>query len=124
MPRPKYGLGHGLEALVSSRERPDGWLELEPADRLSDQPAANVATGFTAWEYAALRRSFRRKKGKRRLSLRTSHPGSNVRPRKQKIRGVSQWTALGMLGADGWELVGVRGRSFLLKRVIKQNTKT
>ena len=118
MPRPKYGLGHGLDALVTSSERPTGWPESEPTDRGAAAKPTRATTFFATWEYAALARSRRRKKGRSRLSLRISHPGSSVRPRKQKIRGVSQWTALGILGADGWELVAVRQRSFLLKRIV------
>lgn len=120
MPRPKYGLGHGLDALVSSSERPTSWPESEPTDRAEPVKPTRVATHFATWEYAELARSRRRKKGKSRLSLRISHPGSSVRPRKQEIRGVSQWTALGVLGSDGWEVVAVRKRSFLLKRFIER----
>ena len=118
MPRPKYGLGQGLEALVSSRQRPGGWPESELLSRHSDTPAAAVASEITAWEYASLAQRPRRKKSKRRLTLRFSHPEVNVRPKKRKVRGVGVWTALGMLGADGWELAGSRKRSFLLKRAI------
>ncbi len=115
MPRPKYGLGQGLEALVASRQRPNGWPESELLAHHAE--ASDPATAdLTCWEYATLTRLQRQKKRKRKLILRLSHPQMSVKPRPQRIPGVSLWTALGMLGADGWELVGVHKRAFLLKR--------
>ena len=115
MPRPKYGLGQGLEALVSSRQRPNGWPDSE---LLAQHPEASVAAAadVTPWEYAALTLLRRQKKRRRKLILQLSHPQMSVKPRRQRMRGVGPWTALGMLGADGWELVGVHKRAFLLKR--------
>jgi hypothetical protein len=116
MPRAKYGLGQGLDALTSPRQRPGGWPESELLNRHPNAPGA-VPPELVAWEYACLTERRRRKKRKRPLTLQLSHPEINVRPRKRTIRGVSKWTALGVLGADGWELVGLQGRSLLLKRV-------
>ncbi len=118
MPRPKYGLGQGLEALVSSHQRPGNWTESELLNRHDGAPAAAAPENRLAWEYACLTAQPRRKKRKRGLTLQLSHPETSVRPRKRTIRGVSEWTALGMLGAEGWEMVAFRGRSFLLKRAI------
>ena len=115
MPRPKYGLGQGLEALVSSRQRPSGWPGEESPGVHPEAPTPASAEP-KAWVYAALTKSPRRKKGKRTLTLQFSNPELHVRPRRQQIRGMSLWTALGMLGADGWELVGFRRRTFVLKR--------
>ena len=118
MPRPKYGLGQGLEALVSSRQRPGDWSESELLNRHADVPSS-PAPESRAWEYACLGEQPGPKKRKQRLTLQLSHPEARVRPRRQTLRGVSQWTALGILGADGWELVGFRGRAFVLKRELQ-----
>ena len=115
MPRPKHGLGQGLDALVSSRRHSGGWPE---SGVLSSQHASSAASDVTQWEYACLLAKRRRKQGKRRLALVLSNPDPTVRPRKQRFRGVSPWTALGLLGANGWELVSAREDLYVLKRMV------
>ena len=115
MPRPKYGLGHGLEALVSP-----GLSQ----STLRGGPAEESATGGDAesdavprlrWEYARL--SVRkRKKKKRKLTLLVSHPDARVKPRSQHVRGTGLWTAIGVLGCDGWELIAINRRCWYFKR--------
>jgi hypothetical protein len=71
------------------------------------------------WEYACLftERPKRKKRRRRRLGLILSNPDPTVNPRKQRFRGLSPWTALGLLGADGWELVSAHKNVYVLKRV-------
>jgi hypothetical protein len=111
MPRPKHGLGQGLEALVAPRHRPSGWPEPGILSR-QDEPADDTAR----WEYARLQAA--KRKGKRRLLLTISHPDPSLKPRTRHIRGVDSWTALGMLGVDGWELVSAGSRRYLFKRPV------
>lgn len=115
MPRPKHGLGQGLDALVSSRHQSAGW----PAPGvLGSQRASSPLADATQWEYACLLFERCKKRPKRRLGLILSNPDPTVNPRKQRFRGVSPWTALGLLGADGWELVSARKGVYVLKRAV------
>ena len=118
MPRPKHGLGQGLDALVTSRQRSaGGWRE---TGLLGVQPSTAPTPEVTQWEYACLlsERPTKKKRRKRRLGLILSSPDPTVNPRKQRFRGLSPWTALGLLGADGWELVSARKDVYVLKRVV------
>lgn len=115
MPRPKHGLGQGLEALVGPRHRSGPWPEHDPLTRR----AVDAGPGAPQWEFAALtRRRTKAKRRKSRLSLIISHPDTRVKPRQQRLRGASLWSALGLMGVDGWELVGVRKRRFYFKRAV------
>jgi hypothetical protein len=38
------------------------------------------------------------------------------KPSRKKLPRIPQLVALGVLGAGGWELVSVRGRTYFLKR--------
>jgi len=99
MPRPRSGLGQGLEALV-------------PPLRESAPIATFTRAEQTppSWEVATLRR--RRK----RCILTIAPAGLLDRPRKQKLEA-STLLALGALGASGWELVALSGKTFYLKRL-------
>ncbi|MGH2632727.1 MAG: hypothetical protein ACRDG3_04885 [Tepidiformaceae bacterium] len=119
MPRPKYGLGQGLEALVSSRPAhevpPSGTGRPEPLSRHLETEAAEAA--FARWQYACLR--FARGGKKRRLSLTISNPDTHVKPRRHRLRGIGRWTAIGVLGNEGWELVSLDARTYVFKRPIE-----
>jgi hypothetical protein len=105
MPRPRTGLGQGLEALVPPLR--DG-STIAPFNR----PAAVQAQ---PWEIATLRR-------KRRRSVFTVAPAAVLaRPKKQKLK-VPPLLALGALGAAGWELVALSGGTFYLKRPVPLET--
>ncbi len=109
MPRPKYGLGQGLDALVASRQR---------AHMSSAEPTAGHGGApplVTRWEYARLGLGRHKRK---RLTLTISHPDTGVKPRTHRIRGADEWTVLGLLGAEGWELAGVCRRSYYFKRTV------
>jgi len=117
MPRPKYGLGHGLEALVSPLP-PHATLRAGPADEPAAAADAEPAAGRPLrWEYARLRARKRRKK--RSLTLLVSHPDARVKPRSQRLRGIGRWTAIGLLGCEGWELVAISRRTCYFKRAIR-----
>ena len=50
MPRPKHGLGQGLEALVTPRERMENWSQAaDPSPRRDNLPEDSLR-----WEYAHL----------------------------------------------------------------------
>jgi hypothetical protein len=118
MPRPRHGLGQGLDALVSSRQRSGGsWNDSGILGGSSAQPS-NATPDLLQWEYACLVVERRKKRRKRRLGLILSNPDPTVTPRNQRFRGLTPWTALGLLGADGWELVSARKRVYVLKRVV------
>lgn len=115
MPRHRPRLGQGLEALVSPlRTDPPA----EPAE-LPPPPEIPVPVSprplLTAWEYAFVQRAGRRKA--RRGCRVTVLSGDLVRkPRRRRLRGLTPLAALGVLGANGWELVAIRGRKYVLKR--------
>ena len=106
MPRTKPGLGQGLDALMAARSRAGS-----APHQLT--PVATVTLSDPRWEFAVL--AVPRNK-KRRLRLRVSHPDPAVVPRTRRLRRVPAWTALGVLGAEGWELVAVQGRRYYFKR--------
>ena len=112
MPRPKHGLGQGLEALVAPHQRPSGWPEPGPFARAE----ASSADDLPRWEYARLLAVKRRRKV--RLFLTISHPDPTLKPRELRLRGVDSFTALGMLGVDGWEMVDASSRRYLFKRPV------
>ena len=116
MPRPKHGLGQGLDALVSSHQRAASRSEADAAHSLPPGMAIEPPATIRRWEYACLAVRRTGKKRKRMISLKLSYPEVTLEPKAQRIHGVDAWTALGLLGAQGWELVNVRGRSFYLKR--------
>ena len=98
MPRTRSGLGQGLEALVPP---------------LREQPTiaafTRTAVAPTAWEVATLRRR------KRRCVFTVAPSGILEKTKKRKLKA-SSLLALGALGASGWELVALSGRTFYLKR--------
>ena len=100
MPRPRTGLGQGLEALV-------------PPLRDSGSPIASIRPSAEAipitWEVATLR------KGRRRCVLVIAPANLLQKTRKRKIKA-STLLALGALGAAGWELTALSGKTFYLKR--------
>lgn len=104
MPR-KPGLGQGLDALVSSR--------------LSGAPftqSTAAAQRGPRWEYALL--AVCPGKRRTRLWLTLSYAETGVTPKRRRIRGVALWTAFGILGGDGWELVAARRTRYVFKRQI------
>ena len=88
------------------------WAELSQETQGSVEAEARPAT---RWEYAQLRRE---KRGKKRLHVVFSNPNSLVQPRDVRLPRISRWSALGLLGSDGWELVGVDGERYLFKRQV------
>jgi len=116
MPRPKYGLGQGLEALVSTRQQHSaghpGPAGPEPLSRHAD-PQASIPEP-RRWEYASLSIASGRKKG--RLALTLSHPDMQVKPRTHRLRGIGWWTAVGVLGNEGWEMVSMTRSACYFKR--------
>ena len=99
MPRPRSGLGQGLEALVPPLR-----------ESASIASFARASAAPTTWEVATLR------KGKRRRCVLTIAPGGVLEtPRRQKLKA-STLLALGALGAAGWELIALSGKTFYLKR--------
>lgn len=114
MARARSGLGQGLEALVSPRE----WKEAPPGVLTTEHhrphEGAPPATAV-AWEYAELVRV----RGKRRrLTLALAHPKVPGATAKYPVRGLGLLAGLNALGAQGWELTGVSGRRFYLRRSI------
>lgn len=115
MPRPKYGLGQGLEALVSTRQAHSGLHSGAPSPgSLIDDDAEAALSRPVHWEYASL--TTRRASKKRRVVLILSCPDTHVKPRKQRLRGTGRWTAIGLLGFDGWEMVSMTRRVCYFKR--------
>jgi hypothetical protein len=103
MPRPRTGLGQGLEALV-------------PPLRDSGSPIASIRPSTDAvtvtWEIGTLRK---RRRGR---CVFTVAPSNILQePRTQKLKS-STLLALGALGASGWELTALDGRTFYLKRPV------
>lgn len=99
MPRPRSRLGQGLEALVPPlRETP---AITNISSRNADAPPT--------WEVATLRR----RKG--RCFLTVAPTGVLQKPKRQKLKA-STLLSLGALGAAGWELVAMSGKTFYLKR--------
>ncbi len=99
MPRPRSRLGQGLEALV-------------PPLRETSTIATfsrSAAPAPQAWEIATLRR----RKGRCWLTI--APAGVLDRPKRQKLKA-STLLALGALGAAGWELTALSGKTFFLKR--------
>lgn len=110
MPRHRPGLGQGLSALVA----PLRAEEEPPPARLPTPTPARVAP--TVWEYAIVRPKGKGKR-KRKNSAVTVLSGDLLqRPSKKKLPRISQLVALGVLGANGWELVAVRKKTYFLKR--------
>lgn len=103
MPRPRSGLGQGLEALVPPLR--------EDAPSLASFPVPGSSVG-TRWEVATLRRRKRR-----RCVLTIAPAGLLKAPKRRKLRA-SLLLSLGALGASGWELVAARGQTFYLKRPV------
>src|SRR5665213_1634448 len=85
MPRPKYGLGQGLEALVSTRQAHSG-LHSGPSSpgSLTGDDAEAAHSPLVRWEYACL--SIKRASKKRRVVLILSCPDTHVKPRTQRLR--------------------------------------
>jgi hypothetical protein len=110
MPRHRPGLGQGLQALVA----PIRAEQEPPPARL---PTPTLAAAPTRWEYAILRR-----RGKRRRDSTVTILSGDLlqRPSKKKLPRITQLVALGVLGAGGWELVSVRGKTYFLKRALPQ----
>lgn len=98
MPRPRTGLGQGLEALVPPLREP------------SIAPSTNADYASAAWEVAVLRKTRRR-----RCRL-TIAPSSILQTPERRTLKSSTMLALGALGAAGWELTAVAGDRFYLKR--------
>lgn len=109
MPRHRPGLGQGLQALVA----PIRAEEDAPPPRLPT-PAPTPATP-AAWEYAVLR-----PRGKKRKDSSVTVLSGDLlqKPNRKKLPRISQLVALGVLGASGWELVSIRGRTYFLKRPV------
>jgi len=107
MPRPRTGLGQGLEALVPPlREDPKPFAHVS-------RPAQAVVAG--PWEVATLEKRRGRRSG---CTFTIAPAGILKKPRRRKLRGVSTLLALGALGAAGWELTAVSGKVFYLKRPV------
>lgn len=103
MPRPRTGLGQGLEALVPPlRESTSAFASIHP----TPEPPPRT------WEVATLR-----KHRKRQCELTIAPSGLLRKARRRKLKA-STLLALGALGASGWELVAINGRSFYLKRPV------
>lgn len=98
MPRPRTGLGQGLEALVP------------PLRKSPVAPFTNATNADAVWEVAVLRKTRRR-----RCRL-TIAPSSILQPAECRTLKASTMLALGALGAAGWELTTVAGDRFYLKR--------
>jgi len=107
MPRHRPGLGQGLQALVA------------PIRAEEDAPPPRLPTPVplvpAAWEYAVLR-----PRGKKRKDSSVTVLSGDLlqKPSRKKLPRISQLVALGVLGASGWELVSIRGRTYFLKRPV------
>ena len=102
MPRHRTSLGQGLEALVPPR-RDNG------SAIASIRPSAETLP--VTWEIATLR------KRRRRCVLTIAPANVLQKPRKRKLKAATL-LALGALGASGWELTALDGRTFYLKRPV------
>ncbi len=107
MARARSGLGHGLEALVSTAD----WMENAAPGVTGPAPAD--ASRPAAWEFATLDRT---KGRRRRLRFRVADPRVAGAVLRQDVRGLGLLGALNALGSQGWELVAVRGSRCYLKR--------
>ncbi len=103
MPRPRTGLGQGLEALVSSAR--------ENAPSFSSISRAPDAAALQ-WEVAVLR------KDRRRRCHLTIAPAAVLQKPERRVLKTSTMLALGALGAAGWELTAVSAGKFYLKRPV------
>ena len=117
MARPKPGLGQGLEALVTSNP-----VSLPPRLAIPEAPPQPVPA-LVRWEYALLERRKRRKgRRKQRTYLRIwfSHADTSalVYPRPTILGAGSIWAGMGLLGAEGWELIRVGKRRAHFKRPV------
>ena len=106
MPRHRPGLGQGLSALVAPIRADETDV---PPPRLPTPAPLPPAS----WEYAVLR-----PRGKKRKDSSVTILSGDLlqKPSRKKLPRISQLVALGVLGAGGWELVSVRGRTYFLKR--------
>ena len=114
MPRARTGLGHGLEALVSTREGVT-LNQAKPAiarDAAAEEPTAPTAASASSWSYATLQRQRR----KRRKLVFAAGNGCAGGIEATSIRGVGLLAALNALGGEGWELIGIAGKKLYLKR--------
>lgn len=110
MPPAKRGLGQGLEALVSGNHQPRPALSLPSPPPVPPPPAR--------WEYACIER-LRGRRRRSRIWFSTADGSRIVRPRPAPLARLSLWAAIGLLGEEGWELVGLRGgRRFYFKRPV------
>ena len=117
MPRPKPGLGQGLEALVPPPTEPAA--APYPAPPPHSQRIA--APPLVRWEYALLERKRRRKKKRSdRLRIWFSHPDTSaiVRARPTILAARSMWAAMGLLGNEGWECISIDRRRAHFKRPV------
>lgn len=105
MPRNRPGLGQGLKALVPPPRPEETGERSTPGDREA-----------TAWEYVALS-----PKGRKGHGSRVTLIAGNIvdQPKPRIWRGVPPLLALGVLGANGWELVTMRRGTFFLKRAVR-----
>jgi hypothetical protein len=100
-------LGQGLQALVA------------PIRAEEDAPPPRLPTPVplppASWEYAVLR-----PRGKKRKDSSVTLLSGDLlqKPSRKKLPRISQLVALGVLGASGWELVSIRGRTYFLKRPV------
>lgn len=104
MPRPRTGLGQGLEALVPPLRESSG-ASIASFARTNDAPAVQ-------WEVAVLR------KDRRRRCRLTVAPSAVLQKPQRRLLKTSTMLALGALGAAGWELTAVSGGKFYLKRPV------
>lgn len=126
MSRPKRGLGQGLSALVPPSEPspPDASDSTATGDTASQTPQAPAVADpptHVRWEYAALERRPKKANKKRRFTrIWFSATGTDAlfEPRATVLAARSSWSALGLLGAEGWELVGLDDRWFFFKRPV------
>lgn len=108
MPRPRTGLGQGLEALVPP-PRESASASIASFSRTSEAAAVQ-------WEVAVLE-----KRRRRRCRLTIAPIAVLQKPRRQVLK-TSTMLALGALGAAGWELTAVTGGKFYLKRPVSPLT--
>lgn len=102
MPRPRTGLGQGLEALVPPMR--ESGNPISPLNRPA--PIGEPVP----WEIATLRR-----RNRKRCVLTIAPAGLLESPKRRKLRA-SLLLSLGALGAAGWELTAVTGDTFYFKR--------
>lgn len=120
MPRPRRGLGQGLDALVrDSHQDFTRFSQPEPPaspdSQVADQPAE-----LLRWEYACVERPRKGKRTSVRVWFSSSGAAAILKPRPLVLATRSAWPVLGLLGEEGWELVGVEGRRFYFKRPLRE----